>query len=73
MSGFGVLAAWANTTVPVVVFSGSANPLDMNHALELGACEFVQKPTDFNAYQEAVRELIARWGHAKRNRTRMQN
>jgi DNA-binding response OmpR family regulator len=65
LSGFGVLELWMPTPVPVVVFSGSSDDSDRQLALELGACEFVQKPADFQAFQDAVQGLIARWRRAR--------
>lgn len=33
-------------SVPVVIYTTSRNPLDKEHCLELGASDFIQKPTN---------------------------
>ena len=48
-------------SIPVVIFTGSENPLDAAHALELGAKEFVVKPTELDAYADAVWRMISKW------------
>jgi CheY-like chemotaxis protein len=47
--------------IPVVIFSGSSNPEDIQRALELGACEYFVKPIDLQAYQDAVLGMIEKW------------
>jgi DNA-binding response OmpR family regulator len=61
LSGYDVLEQYAET-VPVVVFSGSSNASDARRSLELGAREFVQKPTQYESYKEAVRQMVQKWG-----------
>lgn len=48
-------------TAPVVIFTGSANPLHNELAFELGANEYVIKPSNVEAYFDAVRHAIERW------------
>ena len=47
--------------VPVVVFSSSSNPVDIQGSVELGAKEFVQKPTDLEEYAESVSRIVRDW------------
>jgi DNA-binding response OmpR family regulator len=46
---------------PVVVFSSSSNPADIRCSVDLGAKEFVQKPTDLEAYAERVCRIVRDW------------
>ena len=46
---------------PVVVFSSSSNPADIQGSVELGAKEFVQKPTDLEEYAERVSRIVRDW------------
>ena len=55
ISGFDVLE-WIRgrpnlKTVPVVILTASENPLDAEHAFNLGASAYFQKPADFRLYQ----------------------
>jgi CheY-like chemotaxis protein len=47
--------------IPVVVFSSSKNPTDITNALELGARECVEKPTDLDEYTNALWKMIWKW------------
>jgi len=47
--------------VPVVVFSSSSDPADIQGSVELGASEFVQKPTDLQEYSERVSRIVKDW------------
>ncbi len=47
--------------VPVVVFSSSSNPADIQGSVDLGAKEFVQKPTDLEEYAERVSRIVRDW------------
>ena len=60
ISGLSVLER-CHTDVPVVVFTSSSNPQDRQRSLELGAKEFVQKPTDLREYSRAVSEFVEHW------------
>jgi CheY-like chemotaxis protein len=46
---------------PVVVFSSSSNPADIQESTELGAKEFVQKPSDLQEYAERVSRIVRDW------------
>lgn len=60
ISGLSVLEC-SQASVPVVVFSSSDSPLDRRSAFELGAKDFVQKPTDLQAYGQAVSQMVRLW------------
>ena len=47
--------------IPVVVFSGSVNPKHRENILQLGAKEFVEKPTTLDEYIDALRKMIGKW------------
>ena len=53
--------ARSKPTAPVVVFSSSSNPADIQESTELGAKEFVQKPTDLEEYSECVSRIVKDW------------
>ncbi len=48
--------------VPVVVFTSSSNPLDRQCSFELGAKDYVQKPTDLGEYVREVSQIVRTWG-----------
>lgn len=47
--------------IPVVVFSSSWNETEIENALVRGAREFVQKPTDLEAFTQAVCAMVEKW------------
>jgi CheY-like chemotaxis protein len=61
LSGYDVLRHHRPKNVPIVMFSVSSNPEDAKRSLELGACEFVQKPIRLEAYKHAVLTMIEKW------------
>ena len=62
LSGFDVLEHCQAKAVPIVVFTGGSVTDGERHALELGAREYVRKPVHFEAYKQAVRQIVQRWG-----------
>jgi CheY-like chemotaxis protein len=65
MSGFELLQ-WLRQQpdlkqVPVVIFSSSARAEDMRRAHELGANDYLQKPTSGAQFLEAVQALKPKW------------
>ncbi|NJD18467.1 MAG: response regulator [Gemmatimonadetes bacterium] len=61
-SGFSVLE-WMReipvfARVPVVVLTASENPMDAEHAFNLGARGYFQKPTDFRQYLEIFQRVF---------------
>jgi CheY-like chemotaxis protein len=47
--------------IPVVVFTSSENRRDRDLAAELGAKDYVVKPTSLGDYEQIVVEIIAKW------------
>jgi DNA-binding response OmpR family regulator len=62
ISGTVLLERWKSQNIPVVVFSSSLNDAERTRVLELGALEFVQKPTDLEAFAAAVSGIVRRYG-----------
>lgn len=62
ISGTALLERWKSQNIQVVVFSSSLNDAERTRALELGAREFVQKPTDIEAFAAAVSGIVQRCG-----------
>jgi DNA-binding response OmpR family regulator len=62
ISGAALLERWKSQRIPVVVFSSSLNDAERTRVLELGAREFVQKPTDVESFSAAICGIIERWG-----------
>jgi DNA-binding NarL/FixJ family response regulator len=58
--GIAVLAQ-CKPTAPVVVFSSSSNPAEIERAKELGVREFVQKPIDFREFSKVVMRMVPEW------------
>jgi DNA-binding response OmpR family regulator len=64
ISGPALLERWKTQKIPVVVFSASSNDDERKRVLALGAREFIQKPTNIQAFSDAVCGIIQRWaGH----------
>jgi DNA-binding response OmpR family regulator len=61
ISGTVLLERWKSQKTPVVVFSSSLNDAERARVLELGAREFVQKPTDIKAFAAAVSSIVQRY------------
>ena len=62
-SGFAVLES-AKPNVPVIVFTSSSNPQDRQRAIDLGATDYVSKPTDLDEYSRVVSTMVRRWSKA---------
>lgn len=64
ITGLGVLERFHPKDIPVVVFSGSSMQSDREFALALGASDYVQKPTDLQAFTDVVCGIVTKWiGH----------
>jgi DNA-binding response OmpR family regulator len=61
ISGTVLLERWKSQKIPVVVFSSSMNDAEQARVLELGAREFIQKPTDIDAFKSAVSDIVERY------------
>jgi CheY-like chemotaxis protein len=53
--------ARSKPVAPVVVFSSSSNPADIQESTELGAKEFVRKPIDLEEYAAQVSRIVRDW------------
>lgn len=51
-----------HVTKPVVVFTSSSRAQDRQCAFELGAKEFVQKPSDLDEFARQVSRIVRDWG-----------
>jgi len=49
------------TRVPVVLFSSSALPRDVEKCLRAGVRSYVRKPTDYEEYQRVIEQLCGYW------------
>jgi CheY-like chemotaxis protein len=61
ISGHVVLERNQRRDIPVVIFSVSSDENEARRALASGAREYVQKPTDLEAYRQAVLRMITKW------------
>ncbi len=61
ISGYAVLAAYPLEQTPVVVFTASENPQDIDRTFSLGASGYVRKPMDLDEYKNAVSHMIQKW------------
>ena len=61
ISGTALLERWCVGATPVVVFSSTANPIEKERTLALGAREFVSKPMDLDEYSAAVYGIVDKW------------
>src|SRR4030081_877493 len=61
LSGHAVLERNQRKDIPVVVFSSSWNETEIHRALNLGAREYVQKPSEIDAFADAVQGIISKW------------
>lgn len=61
-SGLQILERYrAKEGPPVLVLTSSVNPQDEKRAFELGAKEYLVKPTDLDTYLSTVRQAVERW------------
>ena len=61
ITGPALLEQWKSLKIPVVVFSSSLRDAERERVIELGAREFIQKPTDIAEFSAAVCGIIERW------------
>lgn len=66
MNGFDVLSALRQNELyqrlPIIVFTTSANPSDIQKAYEMGANAYVVKPFDFMELEKAIGAIARFWG-----------
>jgi len=61
VSGLSVLEC-TQPDVPVIVFTSSSNPQDRQCSFDLGAKDYVQKPTDLREFVQQVSQIVRTWG-----------
>lgn len=65
VNGFDVLqevrAHYSAEQLPIVMFTGSSNEYLEARCLELGANQYVTKPSTYDAYASRLREAVSRW------------
>jgi CheY-like chemotaxis protein len=61
LSGLSVLEH-CRPHVPVVVFSSSISPDDIQRSFQLGVRDFVPKPSDLESYRRVVSYIVHTWG-----------
>jgi CheY-like chemotaxis protein len=52
----------SHPNIPVVVFSSSTSPAEIQRSFELGVRDFVPKPIDIDKYSRVVSFIVRRWG-----------
>ena len=61
VGGLEVLEKHAGVESPVLVFTGSDNPIDRARAMALGAREYITKPMSWDEFMQVIRGAIERW------------
>jgi CheY-like chemotaxis protein len=61
ITGLALLERWQSIDIPIVVFSSSLNEAEQKRVVDLGAKEFISKPTDIQAFIDAVCAIVQRW------------
>jgi CheY-like chemotaxis protein len=69
LSGYDVLERNPRKDIPVVIFSASQNPSDVERTLSLGAKEYVSKPMDMVGYRNAVLGMVRNWAMPEQDAT----
>jgi CheY-like chemotaxis protein len=67
VGGFAFLQLYKRRDVPIVIFSVSRLEIDKEFALELGASEYVQKPSELDAFTNVVCQIIVKWLEKKQS------
>ena len=67
IDGLHLMERYHPVDVPIVIFSASRRESDKLLAKALGASEYIVKPTDLQAFREAIFGIVQRWGIRKKN------
>jgi CheY-like chemotaxis protein len=59
--GHVLLQRYHGKNAPIVVFSAYWNDVDLDRAFALGVREYVQKPSDLDAFKTAVCGMVQKW------------
>ena len=65
ITGLDVLERYHPKEIPVVVFTVSWRQTDREFALALGASEYIRKPSDLQAFTDAVCGITTKWAGRK--------
>lgn len=68
IGGIELLKRYKSRDIPVVVFSSSGYTEEVEEALSLGACQYVQKPMDVQAFTDAVCGMILKWAEPQQGK-----
>lgn len=66
MDGLRVMETYHPIDIPIVIFTASRRESDKLLSKALGAVEYVVKPTDLEAFREAMWGMVERWGNRSR-------
>jgi len=68
MNGFECLAQLKKITeyknIPVIIFTTSSHPVDLERTMLMGAVMFVTKPPDFNILKDKISDIIHTYAFA---------
>jgi two-component system, chemotaxis family, response regulator Rcp1 len=67
MDGLRVMETYHPIDIPIVVFTASRRESDKLLAKALGAVEYIVKPTDLQAFRDAMLGMVERWGRSSRH------
>lgn len=67
INGLRLMERYHPVDVPIVVFSASDRESDRLLAKALGASEYILKPSDLDAFRDAICGIIDRWGGSRRS------
>lgn len=59
-----VLQRYRERDVPVIIFTSASSEMEKRRALEHGALDFIAKPTEPQAFGQAVRRMVEKWAKA---------
>jgi two-component system, chemotaxis family, response regulator Rcp1 len=60
-SGLQILERQRSQGTPVIVLTSSLNPEDKKRAMELGAREYINKPSELDSFIRSIQEMLQRW------------
>jgi DNA-binding NtrC family response regulator len=59
--GSAVLERYHSEKTPIVIFTSSWNDAEIKRAMDLGARQFAQKPTDLQSFSDVVCGMVEKW------------
>jgi DNA-binding response OmpR family regulator len=61
VSGLEVLERYHSRNIPIVILSASSRETDKRLAMELGASDYIQKPTDPQTFRDTLWAILEKW------------